>query len=95
MEARSSPLLFATSGIRGKANLFINPELAIRIGKALGLWLNNIYSKEERKHIYIGYDNRRNSLSIANCLAAAVNSAGIDVIIFDEPVPTPLVIHST
>ncbi|MHA2249256.1 MAG: hypothetical protein ACXAD7_02790 [Candidatus Kariarchaeaceae archaeon] len=95
MQATSLPLLFATSGIRGKANVFITPELAIRIGRAVGLWLTKIYPNEEKMHIYIGYDNRRNSLAIANCLAAAVNSSGVDVIVFDRPVPTPLVIHST
>jgi phosphoglucosamine mutase len=88
-------LYFATSGIRGKANTFINPELALRVGRAVCAWVNREYPTDELKEIYVGYDNRRNSQSIAYCLAATICSSGIDVKLFNQSVPTPLVIHAT
>ncbi len=90
-----APLFFATSGIRGKANELINPELALRVGCAVSKLLMNNYPNDLTKFVYIGFDNRRNSKSIANCLTASLSSYGIHVRQFNRPVPTPLVIFST
>lgn len=85
-------LYFATSGIRGKSNLEISPELALRVGRAVANWLIN--NKNSSHNVYVGFDNRRNSISIANVIIAALTSSGINVTTFSDPIPTPLLIFS-
>ncbi|NDB55317.1 TIGR02147 family protein [archaeon] len=85
-------LYFATSGIRGKSNLEISPELALRVGRAVANWL--IDDKNSSHNVYVGFDNRRNSISIANVIIAALTSSGINVTTFSDPIPTPLLIFS-
>lgn len=88
------PLFFRTSGIRGRSNEIITPELALRVGRAFAYWIKEKYTIDIY-HIYVGHDNRRNSDLIAACVVSALSSSGINVIKFHEPVPTPLVIHAT
>ncbi len=87
-------LIFKTSGLRGRANLIINPDIALRIGKAFAYWIKNKYNAKDF-YVYLGYDNRRNSEIIADTISASLISSGINVIRFNEIVPTPLVIHAT
>ncbi|MHA2503207.1 MAG: hypothetical protein ACXAE3_10075 [Candidatus Kariarchaeaceae archaeon] len=87
------PLQFATSGIRGKANTDISPELGLRVGRAVSAWLKKHHDGDIL--VYVGFDNRRNSHTIANTLIAGLSSSGIHAKMFDTPVPTPLVIYTT
>lgn len=91
----SKPLYFATSGIRGKANTEISPELAFRVGKNIVGWISRKNPKIEEFKVCIGYDNRRNSKFLAYCAGAAITSLGVDVIISSFPIPTPFLIFST
>ncbi|MDH5403531.1 MAG: hypothetical protein OEZ01_18275 [Candidatus Heimdallarchaeota archaeon] len=88
-----TPLLFATSGIRGKSNHVITPELGIRVGRAVANHVNT--NLKTNAAVIIGFDNRRNSHSIANTIAAGLSSSGRDVLIFNAPIPTPKLIFST
>lgn len=89
----SSPLFFATSGIRGKANTIISPELGLRVGRAVATWLKS--QNFEKILVYVGFDTRRNSKTIARTITAGLSSSGIDCKAFIKPVPTPLVVHAT
>ncbi|MHA2027896.1 MAG: hypothetical protein ACW99Q_00785 [Candidatus Kariarchaeaceae archaeon] len=93
--ATQYPLYFATSGIRGKANTEISPELAIEIGKNMVGWIKRNNPDLNKYLVCIGYDNRRNSKFLAYCAGAAITSRGIDVKICISPVPTPFLIFST
>jgi len=88
-----SELYFATSGIRGKANTLISPELGLRVGRAVSKWVKSQFSK--KLYVYVGFDNRRNSHTIASTIVAGLSSSGIDAKLFAKPVPTPLVIYAT
>lgn len=89
----SDTLYFATSGIRGKANTVISPELGLRVGRAVAAWLRNMNYSD--MSVYVGYDSRRNSQIIASTVVAGLSSSGVDARLFVKPVPTPLVIHAT
>ncbi|MCE7733230.1 MAG: hypothetical protein GPJ54_00025 [Candidatus Heimdallarchaeota archaeon] len=91
----SKPLYFATSGIRGKANTEISPELAFRIGKNIVGWISRKNPEVKNFLVCIGYDNRRNSKLLAYCAAAAITSLGVNVKISSFSIPTPFLIFST
>ena len=46
---------FGTDGIRGRANVTITPELALKVGQAAGLQFHN---GEHRNRVLIGKDTR-------------------------------------
>ncbi len=91
----ANPLYFATSGIRGKANTEMSPDLALRIGRAIVNWITKKPSIKDKYLVCIGFDNRRNSKLLAYTAATAITSLGIDVKISQNPVPTPFLIFST
>ena len=78
---------FGTEGIRGRANVAITPELALRVGQAAGL----IFRRGGyRNRVLIGKDTRRSGYMIETALVAGFTSMGIDVLL-TGPIPTPAV----
>jgi phosphoglucosamine mutase len=78
---------FGTEGIRGRANVAITPELALRVGKAAGL----IFRRGDyRNRVLIGKDTRRSGYMIETALVAGFTSVGMDVLL-TGPIPTPAV----
>src|SRR5271166_7128525 len=78
---------FGTEGIRGRANVAITPELALRVGQAAGL----IFRRGDyRNRVLIGKDTRRSGYMIENALVAGFTSVGMDVLL-TGPIPTPAV----
>ena len=78
---------FGTEGIRGRANVAITPELALRVGQAAGL----IFRRGGyRNRVLIGKDTRRSGYMIETALVAGFTSMGIDVLLIG-PIPTPAV----
>ena len=76
---------FGTDGIRGRANGVITPELALKVGQAVGL----IFQKGEHRHrVLIGKDTRLSGYMIENALTAGFTSVGMDVLL-TGPIPTP------
>lgn len=90
-----NPLFFATSGIRGKANTEMSPDLALRIGRAIVNWITKKPPIMGDYLVCIGFDNRRSSKLLAYTAATAITSLGIDVKIAQFPIPTPFLIFST
>jgi phosphomannomutase len=64
---------FKAYDIRGKVPSELNTELAYKIGRAYGNYLN-------AKKIVIGHDIRKSSVDISNALAKGLNESGSDVI---------------
>jgi phosphoglucosamine mutase len=76
---------FGTDGIRGRANGVITPELALKVGQAVGLIFQN---GEHRHRVLIGKDTRLSGYMIENALTAGFTSVGMDVLL-TGPIPTP------
>ena len=81
--------LFGTDGIRGKANSFpITPDIALRVGQALGILLRDKYPEEKQHTVLIGKDTRLSGYMLEQALASGLNSMGIWVQL-TGPLPTP------
>ncbi|MFW6304719.1 MAG: phosphoglucosamine mutase, partial [Candidatus Saliniplasma sp.] len=75
--------LFGTNGVRGIVNQDMTVDLALRLGKAIGTWL-------EQGTVAIGTDTRLSNQMLKNAVCSALNAAGCDVIDLDEA-PTPAI----
>lgn len=85
--------LFGTDGIRGQANLYpVTAEIALRVGKALGIKLRRKDGRPTR--VVIGKDTRLSGYMLETALTSGLVSAGSDVFLVG-PVPTPAVAHLT
>ena len=85
--------LFGTDGVRGKANEFLTPELALLLGKAaakrfLRGW--EPLSGADRPRAVIGKDTRISGYMLETALASGLVSMGMDVYEIG-PMPTPAV----
>jgi len=69
---------FGTDGIRGRANGVITPELALKVGQAVGLTFQN---GDHRHRVLIGKDTRLSGYMIENALTAGFTSVGMDVLL--------------
>ncbi len=76
--------LFGTDGVRGVANEELTPELALAIGRGLGVRL------EAGSTVLIGRDTRRSGAFLEAAVAAGLASAGVDVEL-GGVLPTPAV----
>src|SRR6201997_2428307 len=78
---------FGTDGVRGRANSFITPELAMKVCMATGL----AFQRGEHRHrVVIGKDTRLSGYMIENALVAGFTAVGVDVLLLG-PMPTPAV----
>ena len=79
--------LFGTDGIRGIANTELPPELAFRLGFALGRFLAG---GQAHPRFVIGRDTRRSGTMLQAALVAGITAAGGDALLAGV-VPTPAV----
>lgn len=78
---------FGTDGVRGRANVTITPDLALRLGQAAG----RVFRRGDHRHrAIIGKDTRLSGYMIETSLVAGFTSVGVDVLLLG-PVPTPAV----
>lgn len=82
--------LFGTDGARGVANTELTCELAMKIGRAAALVLNE--EKIIRPRVLIGMDTRASSDMLEAAIAAGLCSVGADVFLLGV-VPTPAVAY--
>ncbi|MEW9919033.1 phosphoglucosamine mutase [Marimonas sp. MJW-29] len=81
--------LFGTDGVRGTANVHpMTPEMALRIGAAVGRQFRRDHSSVHR--VVIGKDTRLSGYMFENALTAGLTSTGMNVLLLG-PVPTPAV----
>ena len=77
----SETKLFGTNGIRGLVNVELTPEMAIKVGCAIGTFFG-------RKNLLLGHDARTSGPMFAKAVIAGLTSAGCNVF-FAGMAPTP------
>ncbi|MGB9714712.1 MAG: phosphoglucosamine mutase [Candidatus Bathyarchaeales archaeon] len=77
----SSRRLFGTNGIRGVVNKELTPEMAIKIGSAVGTFF-------KCGNLIVGYDARTSSPMLARAVTAGLTATGCNVF-SAEMAPTP------
>lgn len=81
--------LFGTDGIRGRANKYpVTPEIALKVGQALGTLLKQKYPDSDQHTVLIGKDTRLSGYMLEQALASGLNSVGVFVQL-TGPLPTP------
>ena len=65
----SSTKLFGTNGIRGLVNKELTPEMAIKIGSAIGIFFGP-------KNLLVGYDARTSGPMFTKAVSAGLTSTG-------------------
>ncbi|MEM2076574.1 MAG: phosphoglucosamine mutase, partial [Sulfolobales archaeon] len=67
------PKLFGTSGVRGVFPDRVNPELMIRVGRAIAQYFN-------RSSLVVGHDARTSSKALSLALTSSLISSGASVV---------------
>ncbi|MDR2799053.1 MAG: phosphoglucosamine mutase [Bifidobacteriaceae bacterium] len=83
--------LFGTDGVRGLANEFLTPDLALKLGRSAGRILTNNLSISHKRAV-VGRDTRLSGEFLSAALCAGLASTGIDVIDVGI-IPTPAVAY--
>jgi phosphomannomutase/phosphoglucomutase len=73
--------LFGTNGIRGLVNVELTPEMAIKVGSAIGTFFG-------RKNLLLGYDARTSGPMLAKAVISGLTATGCNVF-FAGMAPTP------
>ncbi|MEM2108933.1 MAG: phosphoglucosamine mutase [Candidatus Odinarchaeota archaeon] len=79
--------LFGTNGIRGVANIEMTPEVALKIGKAVGTYF-------KKGTLLIGCDGRVSGLMLKNAVISGLLSTGVNIVDVGLA-PTPAVQYAT
>ncbi|AHF81041.1 phosphoglucosamine mutase [Thermococcus paralvinellae] len=79
--------LFGTAGIRGPIDSKVTPELALKVGKALGTYINS-------GKVTVARDARTSSIMLEAALISGLLSTGSDVIELGL-IPTPMLAWAT
>ncbi len=84
-------ILFGTGGVRGKMRPGeFDEKLVLRVTQAVANWMKD----EGKKRVVVAYDTRRKSKDFAKLASFKFRENGMDVSVFKEPVPTPLLSFS-
>ena len=80
-------ILFGTGGVRGrmKPNEF-DEKLVLKVTQAVVNWMKD----ERKKSVVVAYDTRKKSGYFAKLAFSKFKENNVDVLLFKEPVPTPL-----
>ena len=74
------------SGMRGKVNTELTPEIVLRFSKSFARWIG------KGSKVVLGRDTRNSSVYLSEAVSTALLSSGIHV--FDAGIsPTPLILH--
>lgn len=95
LESFNSDLSFGTGGIRGVMGLGtskINKYTLAKVTHGFAKYLINKNNKKTK--VVISYDNRHNSQSFALDTSLILSSYGIEVLMFEELAPTPLLSYA-
>ena len=82
--------LFGTDGVRGIANLELTPELAFKIGRAVG----DVLTNGDKGVVLVGKDTRVSGDMLESALSAGLTSVGLNVMQLGV-IPTPAVAYLT
>ena len=82
---------FGTSGLRAKMGAGSNRINSVTLRKASMGISRYLREKQEKPAIIIGFDTRNNSKEYAEIVAREFSENGVDVYVFPEPTPVPVV----
>ncbi|MDV6235028.1 phospho-sugar mutase [Leptospira ellisii] len=94
VEAFSIPLEFGTGGMRGKLGNGIGRMNEFTVGRAALGFVSYLAQKNKKAKIVIAYDSRRRSKEFAEVTAGVAASLGVQVVLFSEVTPTPLLSYA-
>jgi phosphomannomutase/phosphoglucomutase len=77
----TSKKLFGTNGVRGLANIELTPDMAVKIGLAIGTFFG-------KKNLLLGYDARTSGPMLAKAVTSGLTATGCNVY-FTGMAPTP------
>ena len=83
-------LTFGTSGLRGKMGTGTNRINKIVLLRATAGVRDYLFSQSLKPRAIISYDTRLNSLGYAEDIAKELALGGVEVMIFSEPTPVPV-----
>jgi phosphomannomutase/phosphoglucomutase len=69
----SSKRLFGTNGIRGLVNKQLTPEMATKVGSAVGTFF-------KKGEVIVGHDARTSGPMFAKAVTAGLNSTGCNIL---------------
>jgi phosphomannomutase/phosphoglucomutase len=69
----STRKLFGTNGVRGLVNIELTPEMAIKVGSAIGTFFG------KNKNVLLGHDARTSGSMFANAVISGLVSTGVNV----------------
>ena len=72
--------IFGTDGVRGIANKELTPELALKLGKAGGLFFQKQSNRDGNFFVLIGKDTRISGSMLESALIAGFNSVGVNIV---------------
>jgi len=97
----AGPLEFGTAGLRGRVEAGLARMNRLAVVKATwGLGAHLLHEAERgspdprSRGVVVGFDGRHSSRGFAEDAAAVLNGLGIPVLLFPDPVPTPLLSFS-
>ena len=93
-DAFGSDLHFGTGGLRAVMGAGTNRMNAYTVAKASQGVVNYLVKRYEKPSIVIAYDTRHHSKEFAYVAASVFSKNDVDVYIFSEPVPTPLLSYA-
>ncbi len=93
-DAFGSDLHFGTGGLRAVMGAGTNRMNTYTVAKASQGVANYLTKRYEKPSIAIAYDTRHHSKEFADVAASVFRRNGIEVHIFSEPVPTPLLSYA-
>ena len=96
--AHDRPLEFGTAGIRGPLGdgpHQLNVGTVRTVADGLAHHLRSTDPAAPRRGVVVGHDARHWSYEFAQVVADRLRRAGLDVLVFDSAVPTPLVARTT
>ena len=89
----AGPLQFGTAGLRGKMAAGpnrMNRAVVIRAAAGLAAFLRDAVDGDSAPRVVVGYDARHLSKTFALDSAAVFVAAGLDVLVLDHALPTPV-----
>jgi phosphomannomutase len=90
LERRLTPLSFGTAGLRGEVGAGSGcMNLAVVIRTAYAITQHVLGSPQSAAPVVVGFDARPTSRAFAEASAGVLLAAGLEVVAFAEPCPTP------
>ncbi|GAB4308813.1 MAG: phosphoglucosamine mutase [Promethearchaeota archaeon] len=89
-------VIYSASGVRGKVDEGLSPQLALRVGRAFGTWLVERAGRDESERhpaAIVGMDTRGSGPALEAAVVAGLCASGVEVNRVGV-CPTPTIVHA-